>query len=119
MVTRKVIARPLFVHDAERQPMLDEARQMEVLRGDRHTPSEQPRPAWKSTYFVQACPTCGRTLMIRIEHLGRQVGCRHCHRRFTAYDPEGIRPPNAEAAADLLARANALLAKCELQSVHG
>lgn len=38
------------------------------------------------TYFWQECPACGRTLRIRVEHLGCQVICRHCGRRFTALD---------------------------------
>jgi len=38
------------------------------------------------TYFWQKCPACGRTLRIRVEHLGCEVVCRHCGRRFTALD---------------------------------
>jgi hypothetical protein len=39
-----------------------------------------------ATYFQQECPVCGRTLRIRVEHLGRGVVCRHCRCRFTALD---------------------------------
>jgi hypothetical protein len=37
-----------------------------------------------ATYFVQACPTCGRTLEIRVEYLGKRVVCQHCQGRFVA-----------------------------------
>jgi len=39
-----------------------------------------------ATYFWQQCPACGRTLRIRVEHLGDEIVCRHCRRRFTALD---------------------------------
>ncbi len=43
----------------------------------------------KSTYFVQECPTCGRALHIRVEHLGKQVACQHCGGHLIAQDVEG------------------------------
>lgn len=63
----------------------------------------------RSTYFIQECPTCGRRLQIRVEYLGRQLVCQHCHGQFEAADPanqqlEGVGQPNA-----LLQRANRLL----------
>jgi hypothetical protein len=44
-----------------------------------------------STYFVQGCPTCGRRLQIRVEHLGRRVVCQHCRAWFVACDPASSR----------------------------
>ena len=37
-----------------------------------------------TTYFVQECPTCGRRLQIRVEHLGKRVACQHCQGTFVA-----------------------------------
>jgi DNA-directed RNA polymerase subunit RPC12/RpoP len=39
-------------------------------------------------YFVQSCPTCGRSLRIQIKYLGRQVSCRHCNGQFRAEHDE-------------------------------
>ncbi len=36
------------------------------------------------TYFIRSCPTCGRSLEIRVELLNRQVECTHCRAKFTA-----------------------------------
>jgi hypothetical protein len=36
------------------------------------------------TYFIRSCPTCGRHLEIRVELLGRNVECVHCHGTFIA-----------------------------------
>ena len=41
------------------------------------------------TYFVRSCPTCGRHLEIRVEYLGREVECVHCHGTFTANEESG------------------------------
>jgi DNA-directed RNA polymerase subunit RPC12/RpoP len=40
----------------------------------------------KPTYFVQVCPTCGRSLEIRVDYLGRRVMCQHCQGKFLASD---------------------------------
>src|SRR6185295_14434910 len=40
----------------------------------------------KSAYYIQECPTCGRSLQIRVEYLGRQVVCQHCRAQFLATD---------------------------------
>jgi len=37
-------------------------------------------------FFVQGCPTCGRKVQIRIEHLGKVVTCHHCRATFMATD---------------------------------
>jgi len=62
----------------------------------------------RSTYFVQECPTCGRTLQVCVEYLGRQVVCQHCHGRFEASDPANAtgRP---KSKPNLLSRADQLL----------
>ncbi len=36
------------------------------------------------TFFVRACPTCGRSLEVRVELLGRKVECEHCGANFVA-----------------------------------
>ncbi|MCA9129092.1 MAG: hypothetical protein KDB22_18520 [Planctomycetales bacterium] len=38
------------------------------------------------TFFVRACPTCGRNLEIRVELLGREVECVHCGAEFNSND---------------------------------
>jgi hypothetical protein len=65
----------------------------------------------KSVYFVQECPTCGRSLEVRIEYLGKFVVCQHCQGRFVACDPELHAPLMSTAASDLLQRADELLAR--------
>ncbi len=37
-------------------------------------------------FFVQGCPTCGRKVQIRLEHLGKVVTCHHCRATFVATD---------------------------------
>ena len=59
-----------------------------------------------SIYYVQECPTCGRSLQIRVEYLGRRMVCEHCRGRFTARDPASAPLGTPD---DLLRRADALL----------
>lgn len=40
------------------------------------------------TYFIRSCPTCGRSLEIRVELLNRRVECSHCHANFVATEVE-------------------------------
>lgn len=61
------------------------------------------------TYFVQECPTCGRRLHIRVEHLGRQVVCQHCSGKFVASDPAAESGRSPESAHTLLRRVDELL----------
>jgi hypothetical protein len=61
------------------------------------------------TYFVQGCPTCGRRLQIRVEHLSKTVVCQHCRAQFTASDPAGRRTGDEDTAQALLRRADLLL----------
>jgi hypothetical protein len=58
-------------------------------------------------FFIQECPTCGRSLQIRVEYLGKKLFCGHCRGRFVARDPANSDCPPVEA--DLLRRANDLL----------
>jgi hypothetical protein len=66
----------------------------------------------RSTYFVQECPTCGRSLQICVEYLGRQVVCQHCHGRFEASQSTGTL---RGATTDLLRRAEELLESSTLR----
>lgn len=60
-----------------------------------------------TTYFIQSCPTCGRRLQIRVEHMAREVSCYHCRARFLAdSSPASVASP---CATDLIARADQLL----------
>ncbi len=36
------------------------------------------------TFFVRACPTCGRNLEVRVELMAKEVECIHCGANFTA-----------------------------------
>ncbi len=63
----------------------------------------------RSTYFVQECPTCGRSLQIRVEYLGKRVVCQHCHGMFEACDPSSAAYPPTESGLALLRRAEELL----------
>ena len=38
-----------------------------------------------TTHFVKSCPTCGRTLQIQIQYMGKRVTCGHCNGQFLAY----------------------------------
>ncbi len=63
-------------------------------------------------YFIQECPTCGRSLQIRVGYLGRQVVCQHCNGQFQAYDEgAGVPPPPSasESGTALMRRADELL----------
>jgi len=59
--------------------------------------------------FYQECPTCGRHLRIRVEHLGRQMTCVHCNSSFVAVDRESRMGQEAIGIPSLLDRAEDLL----------
>lgn len=61
------------------------------------------------TFFVQECPTCGRRLQIRVEHLGRKVVCQHCQGHFIAADSANCPCDCVELGNALLRRADELL----------
>ncbi len=73
----------------------------------------------RSTYFVQECPTCGRSLQVRVEYLGRQVVCQHCHGRFEACDPASNAPSPSNSGIDLLRRADELLQSVKMPPGRG
>ncbi|HEY2761942.1 MAG TPA: response regulator [Pirellulales bacterium] len=64
----------------------------------------------KPVYYVQECPTCGRSLQIRVAYLGRRMVCQHCLGEFEAIDPANKQNVAPEVCGDLLARADDLLA---------
>lgn len=66
-----------------------------------------------STYFVQECPTCGRSAEIRVEYLGKQLVCQHCHGSFVAADPETSHQEIASTRSAIMRRAEELLALAE------
>jgi hypothetical protein len=63
----------------------------------------------RSTYYVQECPTCGRNLQVRVEYLGKEVECQHCHARFDASEPGSAEYLAADSGLSLLERAEQLL----------
>ncbi len=64
------------------------------------------------TYFVRACPTCGRQLEVKVELLGRQVECVHCRATFTASEQsEGSR--DDQRIEQVLARAQQYIESVE------
>ena len=63
----------------------------------------------RSVYYVQECPTCGRTLHIRVEYLGRHVVCQHCHGKFEACDPASVASSSTDSGLNLMQRAEELL----------
>jgi len=62
-----------------------------------------------STYYIQECPTCGRTLQVRVEYLGKKVSCQHCAASFCAIDPSSDELDPSVSGLSLLARAEELI----------
>jgi hypothetical protein len=48
-------------------------------------------------------------LQIRVEYLGRQVVCQHCHGQFEACDPASASYPPTKSGIYMLKRADELL----------
>jgi len=71
-----------------------------------------------STYFCQECPTCGRNLQIRVEHLGRKVQCQHCSGTLIARDPATARYYGTAKCSTLLERADKLLESVAEEDEH-
>jgi len=67
-----------------------------------------------TAFFIQECPTCGRTLQVRVTYLGKMVACKHCHAQFNASDPDS-HPIASHDNSDvvLLDRVDALLASAD------
>ena len=61
------------------------------------------------TYFVQACPTCGRKLQVRVTYLGKRIACHHCSAQFAACDPQSPESLTSDSSVTLLARVDQLL----------
>ena len=59
--------------------------------------------------FVQECPTCGRSLQIRVAHLGKRVACQHCLAEFEAAIWRNKQYPPEDSSLSLLDRADELL----------
>lgn len=59
-------------------------------------------------YFIRSCPTCGRSLEIRVEYLGKRVSCRHCSAQFNTNDGVTVEPAS-DSSLSLLARADELI----------
>lgn len=66
-----------------------------------------------ATYFVQACPICGRNLQVRLEYLGRAILCPHCQGQFTAADQATEPAKSSDSGEYLLNRAEELLSSAE------
>lgn len=67
--------------------------------------------------YHQACPVCGRSLLIRVTLLGRPVYCQHCGGNFIASDTEpprgrdADRRPQAAVVDELIERAAVMLGR--------
>ena len=70
-----------------------------------------------ATYFVQECPTCGRTLQVRVEYLGRRVVCQHCSAKFEAADPSVTVEAPHDSSLSVLARAEELIEEASLSTI--
>ena len=60
------------------------------------------------TYFVHACPTCGRKLQVRVELLGKKVECVHCGGTFVASEQNDPHVDD-QRIEQILARAQAYI----------
>lgn len=65
-----------------------------------------------SAFFVQECPTCGRSLRVRVEYLGKRLICQHCRGSLMAHGP-GEPHLTADDRQGLLARAGQLIDQAE------
>ncbi len=63
----------------------------------------------QSTYFLQECPTCGRTLEVRVEYLGKKVVCQHCRGHLVACDSTQRPDFFSQSGTGLLRRVDELL----------
>ena len=70
------------------------------------------------TYFSQECPTCGRSLHVRVEYLGRTLICQHCRGKLVASDPALSDRLPSDSSLRLLERADELLGMVEQRKQH-
>ncbi len=68
-----------------------------------------------SSYFFVNCPTCGRSLQVRVAYLGRSVVCQHCHGKFVASDPSSS---DSGSMSKILARADELLHTLDVRTTY-
>jgi DNA-directed RNA polymerase subunit M/transcription elongation factor TFIIS len=68
-------------------------------------------------FFIRSCPTCGRSLEVRVEYLGKRVSCRHCSAEFDTSDPPYYSDGASESSLNLLARAEELIETVRIASV--
>ncbi|MDZ4659182.1 MAG: hypothetical protein SH868_16545 [Bythopirellula sp.] len=68
-------------------------------------------------YFIRSCPTCGRSLEVRVEYLGKMVSCQHCSAQFDTSDPPYYSDGASESSLSLLARADELIESVRIASV--
>ena len=68
-----------------------------------------------SVRFAKICPTCGRTLQIPVELLGRDVCCHGCGAGFKAGVSEGSVPSKAEDIDQIVDR---LIQEADKQLQH-
>lgn len=68
-------------------------------------------------YFIRSCPTCGRSLEIRVEYFGKRVSCKHCSAEFDTVEEsiDGCDP--SESSLSLMARAEELIESVKIGSV--
>jgi DNA-directed RNA polymerase subunit M/transcription elongation factor TFIIS len=67
-------------------------------------------------FFIRSCPTCGRSLEVRVEYLGKRVSCRHCSAEFDTSDPPYYSDGASESSLNLLARAEELIETVRIAS---
>ena len=67
----------------------------------------------KPSYFLQECGTCGRSLRIRVEYLGKRVVCQHCKTHFRAVEAAGKGDSPVKVESVILKRADQLLAAAD------
>ncbi len=70
------------------------------------------------THFNQECPTCGRSLRIRVEYQGKRVLCKHCQGEFEACDPASPAYPPSDSGIALMQRAEDLLSTADPRIVR-
>ncbi len=68
-----------------------------------------------SVRFAKVCPTCGRTLQIPVELLGRDVCCHGCGAGFKASDSECSLPGKVEGIDQ---RVDRLIQEADKQLQH-
>ena len=68
-----------------------------------------------SVRFAKVCPTCGRTLQIPVELLGRDVCCHGCGAGFKANSSDDVAPRIIE---DIDQKVDRLIQEADKQLQH-